>query len=175
MAAKRGRKPQGAYSDKSAVLTTRITKELRAKLEGARMEHPRTWSLSQEVEDRLRKSFDEESIAEQKFGDRETYAIARLIAEVMNQVQMLTQRHWASSAFTVDACAQAIGNVLRAFALDDDAKAPKHLSKHFRTAGAAGDAVAGGAAVPVLDTGLPACIIVIDKEDARPLIFLPAS
>ena len=51
-----GRKPAGPYSQKTCTLSTRITKELRAELDYGAMEHG--WSLSQEVEFRLRQSFE---------------------------------------------------------------------------------------------------------------------
>ncbi len=144
MAAKRGRKPQGPHSNKPAVLTTRITKELREKLDRARKEHPLTLSLSQEVEVRLRKSFNAQGVAEEIFGDQETYGVALMIVETMNQMRNMTGRHWAEDAFTLNACALAIGNVLRGFQASDDADPPPHLSKYFRTPEEAGEAVAGG-------------------------------
>ncbi len=144
MAAKRGRKPQGEYSDKKAVLTTRITKELREKLERACKGPDHTRSLSQEVEHRLRMSFSAQRIAEQIFKDQETYGVALLIAETMKRMEGMTECHWADNAFTVNACALAIGNVLRAFQASDDAEPPEHLSKYITTPEAAGEAVAGG-------------------------------
>ena len=144
MVAKRGRKPQGPYSGKSTALTTRITPELKKKLERARKEHPRPLSLSQEVEARLRLSFDEDGQVTKLFGSAETYAIARLVAEIIDQVEGLSHRHWANDAFTVRACAQAIGRVLVAFQGSDDDAAPAHLAKHFTSPEETGEALAGG-------------------------------
>ncbi len=133
MAGRRGRKPQGAYSGKTTVLTTRITPDLRQNLEMAREQHPRTWSLSQEVEDRLRDSFNEDQLAGKMFKDREAYAIGLLAAQVIEQVEMVSNRHWAADVFVTRACAQAIGQILLAFRESDDATIPGHLANHYKS------------------------------------------
>lgn len=144
MAAKRGRKPQGPYTQKTSVLTTRITTELRENLDRARESHSRPYSLSQEVENRLRLSFEEDEQIENLFGSMETYAIARLVAEIMEQVEGMTQRHWAEDAFTVLATAQAINDVLIEFRASDDDAVPGHIAKYIKSPNEAGKAVAGG-------------------------------
>jgi hypothetical protein len=52
----RGARPKGEYAGKASWLSTRITGDLRAKLEGSAQKCGR--SLSQEVEHRLRRSFE---------------------------------------------------------------------------------------------------------------------
>jgi hypothetical protein len=77
-----GRKPKGEYEGKAAVLSTRITKELRQALTRSSKVSGR--SLSQEIERRLRRSFDEDRRFDETLGGRENYAILRLIAGVLN-------------------------------------------------------------------------------------------
>jgi len=83
---KPGRPPKGPYPGKSAALATRVSPELRAAIDEMARRAGR--SLSQEVEFRLRSTFDanlkmdrREQLA-QLFGGPENMAIFRLIAEV---------------------------------------------------------------------------------------------
>ena len=144
MAAKRGRKPQGPYADKTSTIATRVSTDLRDKLDRARQEHPRTWSLSQEIEHRLRLSFDEDEQIKNLFGSIETYAVARLFAEILNQVEGMTHRHWAEDGFTVLAASQAINDVLIEFRAGDDEAVPGHIAKYIKSPNEAGEAIAGG-------------------------------
>jgi len=72
-----GRKPQGPYADKGSVFSARIRSDTRQAIEDAA--HKSGRSLAQEIEHRLRRSFDDDRAISQRFGSRETYAIARLI------------------------------------------------------------------------------------------------
>lgn len=75
---KRGPAPRGEYSGKSQVLSTRIRPDTRAALVAASKTSGR--SLSQEIEQRLvRTFFDDEKIAD-SFGNRQTYVILRMVA-----------------------------------------------------------------------------------------------
>lgn len=144
MATKRGRKPQGAYADKNSVLTTRITTELREKLDQAREQRPVTWSLSQEVEDRLRMSFNEDEPIKNRFGSMEAYGIARLLTLMLDQVESMTQRHWAENAFTVQTAGHAIAYVLAEFKGSDDEGIPEHLADYYPGPREAGEGTAKG-------------------------------
>jgi hypothetical protein len=75
--ARTGPAPKGEYVDKAKTLSTRITGELRSALDAAKEKSGR--SLSQEIEYRLRRSFEEDTKMKDIFGGRENYAIARLI------------------------------------------------------------------------------------------------
>jgi len=81
MASKAGRKPSGPYSSKNSVFSARLTEATRRSLEWAKDQSGR--SLSQEVEVRLRRSFDEDRDIRERFGSKETYALLRLIALVI--------------------------------------------------------------------------------------------
>jgi hypothetical protein len=80
---RRGPKPKGGptelgdpFKDKRRTLSTRITEETRAKLDGAAANFGR--SLSQEIEFRLDQSFK----IEEEFGDPDTQRFLRLLAAV---------------------------------------------------------------------------------------------
>lgn len=78
---KRGPTPKGEYADKSAVLSTRISTELRAQLEKAVKRSGLT--LSREVEHRLRRSFQEETRYAETFGNKRNYRLMQLVGIAM--------------------------------------------------------------------------------------------
>lgn len=78
---KRGPQASGGYGDKTAVLSTRITSDLRQSLEDAAATSGR--SLSSEIEHRLRRSFDDDRVIDQ-LGGQQLYAILRTVAAVMS-------------------------------------------------------------------------------------------
>lgn len=81
--ARRGPVPRGEYVNKSRVLSTRIKEDTRAALEDAAAESGR--SLSQEIEHRLRKSFDDDLRISDRFGSRENYAVIRLLVSLFEK------------------------------------------------------------------------------------------
>ena len=81
MPGKRGPVPRGSYHNKSRVLSTRIREDTRLALEEAAAHSGR--SLSQEIEHRLRRSFDQDEKVIIKYGSRRNYAVLRLIANLM--------------------------------------------------------------------------------------------
>lgn len=82
MARKVGAPARGEYIDRTRTLTTRITGDLRDALDVAAAQSGR--SLGQEVERRLRRSFDEDQRIIETLGGRENYAILRLISCVLD-------------------------------------------------------------------------------------------
>src|SRR3954465_4329709 len=74
---KRGPKPNGEYSGKTSVFSTRIRPDTKARLIKAAASAPR--SLSQELEHRLRRTFAEDDKALEFFGDQETAALLKFI------------------------------------------------------------------------------------------------
>lgn len=79
---KRGPAPKGEYPDKSAVLSTRISSELRERLEKAVEQSGLT--LSREIEHRLRRTFHEEDRANDIFGSERNYRLMQAIAISIN-------------------------------------------------------------------------------------------
>lgn len=110
--AKRGRKPKGEYPDKVSIISTRVTAELRQALEAARDESGR--SLSQEIEGRLRQSFDIEKTIMETFGDRRTYAFFRTLAGVTDALwnPEKPDRFWLDDPYQYNQAVTAIRSVL---------------------------------------------------------------
>jgi hypothetical protein len=78
--AKRGPVPRGNYPNKSRVLSTRIRADTRQALESAASASRR--SLSQEIEHRLRRSFGDDRIISEKYGNRQNYALLGLLSQL---------------------------------------------------------------------------------------------
>jgi hypothetical protein len=111
---KRGPKPKGEYSDKSRVLSTRIRADTRARLEAAAKATGR--SLSQEIERRLRQSFDEDGTIERAFGSRRNYALMRLISSVIETLCNPDnyEADWVDDPYLFDQSLRAVNQVLEA-------------------------------------------------------------
>jgi hypothetical protein len=108
---KRGPVPRGEYSNKSRVLSTRIREDTRAALEGAAAESGR--SLSQEIERRLRQSFDQDRLISAKFGTRQNYALLRLLASLFDTAPG-NNESWLNDADNYNHVAHSIRVVLDA-------------------------------------------------------------
>src|ERR1700747_2847938 len=84
---KRKTERKSGHPGKVAVFSTRIEPNLRARLEASAVANKR--SLTQEIEDRLRRSFGADDARQQliaTFGTRQNFAVCRLIANVMAHV-----------------------------------------------------------------------------------------
>lgn len=116
--AKRGRKPQGEYANKIATISTRVTADLRQALQQARDESGR--SLSQEIESRLRRSFDIETNIMDAFGDRRTYAFFRSMGAVVGTLYNPEDpdRFWLDDPYQFEQATRAIKGVLAALRPD---------------------------------------------------------
>lgn len=123
--ARRGRPIKAGATGKSAVFSTRITPELRAALERAAKESG--GSLSDEIETRLRRSFQLEDDVRRifaAFGGDQNYAVLRLFAEVMRRLDTATGRRWTEDRWTFDQLEQAIGYLLREWRPDGAPRKP---------------------------------------------------
>ena len=80
-----GPAPRGEYADKRSVLSTRITADLRDRLENAAKKSGRT--LSQEIENRLRQTFVEEQQMIDRFGSERTARVLQVVANVLEGVR----------------------------------------------------------------------------------------
>ncbi len=85
--------------DRRKTTSTRITPELRAKLDAAAEQSER--SLAQEVEIRLERSFAEEKSREEavdgvydSFGKLETFLVARTLANAIELIEAKTGKNW---------------------------------------------------------------------------------
>lgn len=112
----RGRKPKGEYSGKNAVFSTRITDELRQQLKEASKTSGR--SLSQEVEYRLRRSFDTDRNITKTFGDIRNYAFFRLLDLIVKETRAADLIHpsfWLDDPFRYQQAVVAITAALEVF------------------------------------------------------------
>ena len=111
---KRGPRAKGEYGDKSAVLSTRISADLRTHLEHAVRESGHT--LSREIEHRLRRTFIEDEQIASAFGDRQTYLIMRIIALALQRVWNpdRSDTDWLSDPYTFDQALQTVTAILEA-------------------------------------------------------------
>ncbi len=107
-----GRPPRGEYVDKRKTLSTRITSELRDRLDKSADESGR--SLSQEIEFRLEQSFRDEKALYREFGGRENYNIFRFLAQIPHFAGQMTKQHWREDRKTFRVVMKAIESILEA-------------------------------------------------------------
>ncbi len=129
----RGRPPKGEFKNKLATISTRVTSDTREALEGAANKSGR--SLSQEIEWRLRRSFDEERKIMDNLGGPESYAFLRLIAQSIDMtarqagvIATLVRGHpvhWVNDPYVYDQAVKAVNVVLEAFRPAGDRARPK--------------------------------------------------
>jgi hypothetical protein len=107
-----GRPPKGEYAGKSSVLSTRITPDLRADLEEAAKVNGRT--LSQEIEHRLRLTFQEDKRIVDVFGSPRAFAIMRLLASTIEPILNLNDRDadWTADPYLFDQIVRAFNLTL---------------------------------------------------------------
>ena len=75
-----GRVPRGEFTGKTAVLSTRIRQDTREALQAAAIASGK--SLSQEIEFRLRRSFDKDDSIRAECGNRRNYGVLKLMAAI---------------------------------------------------------------------------------------------
>jgi hypothetical protein len=78
---RRGPQARGEYKDKSAVLSTKISAELRTQLERAARASGST--LSREIEHRLRRTFGDAAASAAQFGGERNYRLMQLVGIAM--------------------------------------------------------------------------------------------
>jgi hypothetical protein len=116
-----GRKPQGEFSNKRALLATRVTLETRKSLDAAARKSGR--SLSQEVEYRLRDSL--------KGSDRasrypETAALAYLVTRLAETISLISKRRWYRNRWCIETLKFAVTKLLDQVPTPDSDR-PAHL------------------------------------------------
>ena len=120
--AKRGRKPKGEYQSKSVVFSTRLRPDTKKALEKSAQKSGR--SLSQEVEHRLRRSFDEDQDLFERFGGRQNYALMRMIGAATNIVwnPLDPDKSWLEDPYVFQQTVNAMNAILEAFRPEGDPK-----------------------------------------------------
>ena len=142
-----GRKPTGPFANKLSTLSTRITQETRDRLEQAtarrRAEQGATpWSLSQEIELRLRESLklpEELRKAEKAWGPEHIKALAQLVSRLVRSVEgtvgadsfakEASDLSWHRNSYTNAAVARAIAVLLAHYKPADQAQTPPKIKR----------------------------------------------
>ena len=110
--------------DRRKTTSTRITPETRARLDEAAAQSGR--SLAQEIEFRLEQSFAEEKsqaeFSDEKvravyapFGKPETFLVARLLANAIHTIEVVTGKNWMDDPEAHRQTQEACKNILDAF------------------------------------------------------------
>jgi CelD/BcsL family acetyltransferase involved in cellulose biosynthesis len=114
---KRGPRPKGEYGGKggrTAVLSTRLQPDSRARLVAAAKTNGR--SLSQELEHRLRRTFTEDDKAVDWYGSGQTAAVVKLIGATIHsaaaRVSKRGKHDWLEEQWLFDDVMDAIAHVL---------------------------------------------------------------
>ena len=138
-----GRPRKGVASKgKTAVFATRITQQLRDKLQAAA--DAGNTSLSDTIEKRLWMTFEldeERAKMFDQFGGRQNYAVCVFFAQLMIRLSGATGKSWNEQAWTVDQLKEGISRLLLEWRPAGKAKMPplnrysgdmaKHLGKHL--------------------------------------------
>jgi hypothetical protein len=110
----RGRPKLKDEDRRSEPVGVRLTPAIRKHLVEASRDGGRT--LSQEIELRLRRSFDFDNEIMKKFGSPGTYAFVRMVADGINTVELLSstadERRWLDDRFTFDQVTAMINEML---------------------------------------------------------------
>jgi hypothetical protein len=116
-----GRKPQGEFSNKRALLATRVTLETRKSLDAAARKSGR--SLSQEVEHRLRDSLKGSDKASRY---PETAALTHLVTRLAEIISVISKRRWSRNRWCIETLKFAVTKLLEQVPTSDSDQ-PAHL------------------------------------------------
>jgi len=129
---KRGPAPKGPYGGKTGVLSMRVRPDTREALERAAQKNGRP--LSQEIEDRLRRSLAEDKTIIEIFGGAEVYAIMRLISSSMAMSENpLSQKSWLDDPYAFDQVVRTVNANLEIFRPPGKPEPPKILPESSRS------------------------------------------
>ena len=127
----KGPAPKGEYVGKSSVFSTRITPDLRKRLKQAAKRSGR--SVSQEVENRLRRSFVEDNDIAERFGDRKTYSLMRMMADAIHFEGVNTT--WLENPVEFAKAASAAMRILELVSPESTWPADAHPIRHYEVQG----------------------------------------
>lgn len=143
----RPRKPPGEA--KTAGFSTRLDQGLRGDLQRAADRSGR--SLSHEIQQRLRRSFDHERNIQdllQAFGGPETYALLRMAAQMIKSLEQWGDKRWFDDPWLHRGVTNAIAILLDQVKPPGKAKPPKAL----RSAPIPPDTIAAASVLGVIDS-----------------------
>jgi hypothetical protein len=124
---KRGPAAKGEYADKSAVLSTSISAELRTALEKSVAQSG--FTLSREVERRLRRTFNDDEKISEGFGTRRNRAIMHMVAMMTRTVYRKDQpeAEWLDDPWLFDQYMDRLDTFLKGLRPKGAAKMPANV------------------------------------------------
>jgi hypothetical protein len=125
---KRGRPSKNEASRKSEPVSIRLTPDLRARLEAERTSADPQRKLSQEIELRVRESFDLDKSIKKLLGGAAHYWLMRLVVQQLIVVEHQTGRKFLEDRFTFDEVKAAINTVLDHYRPPGTSSPPEHLA-----------------------------------------------
>jgi hypothetical protein len=126
--AKRGRPLKDEASRKSEPVSIRLTPELRTYLEAERMSVDPERTLSQEIELRIKESFDFDKSIKHLFGGADLYWLLRLVAEEIVLIEHWTGRDFLTDRFTFDQAKDAVDTIFDHFKSPGVSSPPERLT-----------------------------------------------
>lgn len=118
---------RGPKRTKSAPIAIRLSAELRDRLEKARLAEQPQKPLTQEIEVRLCRSFDEIERIDAAFGGERTAMLLRVIANRIVEIEVITGERWSTDPYTFEQCEQLVVGMLRHFKPRGRSAIPSHL------------------------------------------------
>jgi hypothetical protein len=129
---KRGRPPKDEASSKSKPVSIRLTPELRTRLEAERTSAAPERSLSQEIELRIRETFDFDKSMQKLLGGSDYhYWLLRIVAEQIVSIEYHIGRQFLKDRFTFDQVKSAINTILDHFKPRGRSSPPERLTSVF--------------------------------------------
>jgi hypothetical protein len=126
--AKRGRPLKDEAGRKSEPVSIRLTPELRTRLEAERMSADPERTLSQEIDLRIRESFDLDLSIKKTLGGADYYWLLRLVAQETVFIEHQTSRRFVEDRFTFDQVKAAINTILDHFKPPGASSPPERLT-----------------------------------------------
>jgi hypothetical protein len=123
---KLGRPPKDDAAKKGIQFSIRMHSALRDLLEQARHQDGER-SLTQEIELRLRQSFELEDQIKERFGGGSTYWVLQLAADTIRNIEIRTGRKWIRDPYAFEQVVAAITTIFEHFKPKGRAIVPKKL------------------------------------------------
>lgn len=120
MVQKRGRPPLPPGEGKKVPLNMRTTRKVRDRLEAAAIDTGR--SLTQEVEYRLQRSFEDEDAIFESFSGEHTYRLMKLLGAAVGVTENTTGKQWNQDAKTFASVEGTIDLILKALPFEEGAE-----------------------------------------------------
>jgi hypothetical protein len=98
----RGRPALSDDQRKSEAVGVHLTKAIKAKLDEARKRPDGEISISEEIERRVRQSFELDQRIRDRFGGAGTFSLLRIVVEGITSIERRTKHRWFEDLYTFD-------------------------------------------------------------------------